>query len=126
MTEAAGHEHFQGVSVQPMIDRDGYELILGSSIDPQFGPVLLFGTGGRLVEVFKDRALGLPPLNSTLARRLMEQTKIYARCRAARAAASRLTSSSSRSASSRSASSSPSSDGSRRSTSTRCSCPTTR
>jgi acetyltransferase len=56
---------------------DGYEIILGSSIDPQFGPVLLFGTGGQLVEVFKDRALGLPPLNATLARRMIEQTKIY-------------------------------------------------
>jgi acetyltransferase len=39
--------------------------------------VLLFGMGGQLVEVFKDRALALPPLNSTLARRMMEQTKIY-------------------------------------------------
>jgi acetyltransferase len=57
--------------------KDAYELIIGSSLDPQFGPVLLFGTGGQLVEVFKDRALGLPPLNSTLARRMMEQTKIY-------------------------------------------------
>jgi acetyltransferase len=48
-----------------MVDlSDGYELILGSSPDPQFGPVLLFGTGGTLVEVFKDRALGLPPLNT--------------------------------------------------------------
>jgi acetyltransferase len=72
-----GSEHFQGVTVQPMADLDGYELILGSSIDPQFGPVLLFGLGGTLVEVFKDRALALPPLNSTLARRMMEQTKIY-------------------------------------------------
>ena len=52
-------------------------LILGSSLDPQFGPVLLFGSGGQLVEVFKDRALALPPLNTTLARRMMEQTKIY-------------------------------------------------
>ena len=60
-----------------MIAQDGYELILGSSIDPQFGPVLLFGTGGYFVEVFKDRALGLPPLNRTLARRLMERTQIY-------------------------------------------------
>jgi len=68
---------FLGVTVQRMIKREGYELILGSSIDPQFGPVLLFGTGGQLVEVFKDRALGLPPLNTTLARRMMEQTKIY-------------------------------------------------
>jgi acetyltransferase len=77
VTEKAGHEHFQGVTVQPMIERDGYEIILGSSPDPQFGPVLLFGTGGKLVEVFRDRALGLPPLNTTLARRMMEQTKIY-------------------------------------------------
>ena len=73
----AGAEHFLGVTVQRMLKLDGYELILGSSPDPQFGPVLLFGTGGQLVEVFKDRALGLPPLNTTLARRMMEQTKIY-------------------------------------------------
>lgn len=73
----AGAEHFLGVTVQRMLKLEGYELILGSSPDPQFGPVLLFGTGGQLVEVFKDRALGLPPLNTTLARRMMEQTKIY-------------------------------------------------
>ncbi len=60
-----------------MAKLDGYELILGSSIDPQFGPVLLFGLGGQLVEVFKDRALGLPPLTTTLARRMMERTNIY-------------------------------------------------
>jgi len=77
VAEKAGKEHFQGVTVQPMIRHFGYELILGSSIDPQFGPVLLFGMGGQLVEVFKDRALALPPLNSTLARRLMERTRIY-------------------------------------------------
>jgi acetyltransferase len=73
----AGAESFQGVTVQPMVRFDGYELILGSSVDPQFGPVLLFGSGGQLVEVYRDRALGLPPLNTTLAQRLMEQTKIY-------------------------------------------------
>ena len=72
-----GAQHFQGVTVQPMVKLDGYEVIIGSSIDPQFGPVLLFGTGGQLVEVFKDRALALPPLNTTLARRMMEQTKIF-------------------------------------------------
>ena len=60
-----------------MVKLDGYELIIGSSIDVQFGPVLLFGMGGQLVEVFKDRALALPPLNTTLARRMMEQTRIY-------------------------------------------------
>jgi acetyltransferase len=73
----AGKEHFLGVTVQPMIKLEGYEVIIGSSMDPQFGPVLLFGTGGQLVEVFKDRALGLPPLNATLARRMMERTKIF-------------------------------------------------
>jgi acetyltransferase len=78
VTEKVGAQHFQGVTVQPMINlKDAYELILGASLDPQFGPVLLFGTGGQLVEVFKDRALALPPLNTTLARRMMEQTKIY-------------------------------------------------
>jgi acetyltransferase len=75
---AAGPGAFEGVTVQPMIRRDdAYELILGSSVDPQFGPVLLFGAGGQLVEIFKDKSLGLPPLNATLARRMMEQTKIY-------------------------------------------------
>jgi acetyltransferase len=69
---------FGGVTVQPMVSlKDGYELIVGATVDPQFGPTLLFGLGGQLVEVFKDRALGLPPLNTTLARRLMEHTKIY-------------------------------------------------
>ncbi len=75
--EKVGEGHFLGVTVQPMIKLEGYEIILGSSLDPQFGPVILFGLGGQLVEVFKDRALGLPPLNTTLARRMMEQTKIY-------------------------------------------------
>lgn len=74
---AEGANDFLGVTVQPMVQLDGYELIIGSSLDPQFGPVLLFGAGGQLVEVLKDRALGLPPLNATLARRVIEQTKIY-------------------------------------------------
>ena len=77
VTRAAGAEHFLGVTVQPMVRPEGYELILGSSIDSQFGPVLLFGSGGQLVEIYKDRALGLPPLNTTLARLLMERTKIF-------------------------------------------------
>ncbi len=77
VAEKASADQFGGVTVQPMVKFDGYELILGSSIDPQFGPVLLFGSGGQLVEVYKDRALALPPLNTTLARRLMEQTQIF-------------------------------------------------
>jgi acetyltransferase len=75
---------FLGVTVEPMIKTEGYELILGSSIDPQFGPVLLFGSGGQLVEVIKDYALGLPPLNATLAIRLMERTRIYKALRGVR------------------------------------------
>jgi acetyltransferase len=75
--ENVGKEDFLGVTVQPMVNMAGYELIIGSSIDAQFGPVLLFGTGGQLVEVFQDRAIALPPLNTTLARRMMEQTQIY-------------------------------------------------
>jgi len=75
--QKAGAGHFGGVTVQPMLNIEGYELIIGSSLDPQFGPVLLFGTGGQLVEVFRDSALALPPLNTTLARRLIEQTQIY-------------------------------------------------
>jgi acetyltransferase len=72
-----GAEHFLGVTVQPMIILDGYELILGSSLDPQFGPVLLFGSGGQLVDVYKDQALAFPPLTTTLAQRVMEQTRIF-------------------------------------------------
>jgi acetyltransferase len=77
VAEKAGAEHFAGVTVQPMVKRDGYELILGSTVDAQFGPVILFGSGGVMVEVYRDCALALPPLNTTLAQRLMEQTKIY-------------------------------------------------
>lgn len=73
-----GADAFQGVTVQPMIASKGFELILGSSTDAQFGPVLLFGAGGYFVEVFKDRAIALPPLNRTLARRFMERTQIHA------------------------------------------------
>lgn len=82
--ESRGAEHFQGVVVEPLIQAEnGFELILGASIDPQFGSVLLFGSGGKMVEVYQDRALGLPPLNTTLARRMMERTRIYAAMREA-------------------------------------------
>ena len=78
VAENAGGQHFRGVTVQPMIPPEGLELILGSSVDAQFGPVVLFGAGGRLVEVLRDRAIGLPPLTTTLARRMMERTRIFA------------------------------------------------
>ena len=75
--ERAGPGNFLGVTVQPMVRVSGYELILGSATDAQFGPVIIFGSGGELVEVYRDRALALPPLNSTLAQRMMEQTRIF-------------------------------------------------
>jgi acetyltransferase len=73
----AGIEHFAGVTVQPMIEEAGYELLIGSAVDEQLGPVIMFGSGGIMTEVYRDRALGLPPLNSTLALRLMERTKVF-------------------------------------------------
>jgi acetyltransferase len=66
-----------GVTVQPMIREKGIEVIIGGKTDPLFGPVILFGMGGVGVELFKDYAIGLPPLNTTLARRIMEETKVY-------------------------------------------------
>jgi acetyltransferase len=77
VAEKASAGDFLGVAVQPMESLDGWEIILGSSVDPQFGPVILFGAGGQLVEVFRDRALGLPPQTTTLARRMMERTRIF-------------------------------------------------
>jgi acetyltransferase len=66
-----------GVTVQPMLQKEGYEIIIGGKADPLFGPVILFGMGGVGVELFKDFAIGLPPLNATLIRRMMEETKVY-------------------------------------------------
>ena len=74
----ADADAFQAVTVQKMISSDGVELSLGKRIDPNFGPIILFGAGGQLVEVWCDRAIGFPPLNATLAKRLMERTRIYA------------------------------------------------
>jgi acetyltransferase len=77
VAELTGRENFLGVTVQPMWKKAGYELIVGSATDAQFGPVVAFGSGGELVEVYRDRALALPPLNTTLAHRLLEQTRIF-------------------------------------------------
>jgi acetyltransferase len=77
VSEHAGREGFSGVTVQPMWKMQGYELIVGSATDAQFGPVVAFGSGGELVEVYCDRALALPPLNTTLAHRMLEQTRIF-------------------------------------------------
>ena len=66
-----------GVTVQPMVEKKGHEVIIGGKTDPVFGPVILFGMGGVGVELFKDCSIALPPLNTTLIRRMMEETKVY-------------------------------------------------
>ena len=69
--------HILGVTIQPMLERIDYELIVGTKKDADFGPVVLFGMGGIMTEILKDRAIALPPLNRLLARRLMEGTRVY-------------------------------------------------
>ena len=59
-------------------EEEAVELTLGKKVDPNFGSIILFGAGGPLVDALRDHAIGLPPLNTTLAKRLMEQTRIYA------------------------------------------------
>jgi acetyltransferase len=73
----SSNAEFQGVSIQPMIHEKGYELILGSKKDAQFGSTILFGLGGTATELFKDVSIGFPPLNQTLARRLIEDTAVF-------------------------------------------------
>lgn len=66
----------EGITIQPVFS-GGYELILRSKKDPQFGSVIIFGIGETGVELYNDVAVGFPPLNQTLARRMIEQTKAY-------------------------------------------------
>ncbi|KPQ44376.1 MAG: acetate-CoA ligase subunit beta [Candidatus Methanoperedens nitroreducens] len=67
----------QGITVQKMVRKKGIEIILGAKTDSLFGPVVMFGRGGIDVEIYKDVAIGLLPLNQTLARRMLEETKVY-------------------------------------------------
>ncbi len=66
-----------GVTLQPLMTNPDYEILLGAKRDAHFGPIILFGMGGIFTEVLKDRALGLPPLNRLLARRMMQQTRAW-------------------------------------------------
>ena len=75
--EKAPDAKILGVTIQKMVKNSGYELILGSKKDPVFGSVILFGLGGIYTELFKDRSIGFPPLNQTLAHRIIEKTKAY-------------------------------------------------
>jgi acetyltransferase len=67
----------EGVSIQKMVTDCDYELIIGSRKDAILGPVIMFGLGGTETEILKDVAVGLPPLNQKLTRRILERTRIY-------------------------------------------------
>ena len=78
ITQLQPEARLTGFSVQPMVRRPGaYELMIGATEDPQFGPVILFGQGGTAVEIINDKALALPPLNMRLAHELITRTRIY-------------------------------------------------
>jgi len=74
----AWEKHFLGITVQPMFNlADGQEILLGGNTDAQLGPVVVFGSGGKMVEIYKDSSLGLPPLTSTNVKLMMKQTKVF-------------------------------------------------
>jgi acetyltransferase len=80
--EARPDARIEGVVVQQLVRWPGAcELIVGINDDAQFGPVILFGQGGHAVEEIGDTAMALPPLNTLLARSLIERTRIYRRLR---------------------------------------------
>lgn len=67
----------EGFTVQQMVRKpDAFELILGIVDDATFGPVILFGQGGTAVEVVRDKAMALPPLNRVLAEDLISRTRV--------------------------------------------------
>lgn len=67
----------EGVTIEPMYTPvNGRELLLGVTRDPVFGPAITFGAGGVQVEILKDRAVALPPLNTFLAKKMISQTNI--------------------------------------------------
>jgi acetyltransferase len=72
----APHAKIRGVLVQEMV-KEGREVIVGMSHDPQFGPVIMFGLGGIFVEVFNDVSLRIVPLTRTDAEDMMKEVKGY-------------------------------------------------
>ncbi|MGD9160926.1 MAG: acetate--CoA ligase family protein [Desulfobacteraceae bacterium] len=65
-----------GVSVQNMA-KPGVELVIGMTKDPQFGPMVMFGMGGTLVEVLRDISFGIAPLSRQDSKEMIQDTKIY-------------------------------------------------
>ena len=80
IAERCPQARLDGFSVQAMARRPhAQELIVGASVDPSFGPVLMVGEGGTAVEVIADRAVALPPLNRVLAMEMIERTRVSRR-----------------------------------------------
>ncbi|MCP3869831.1 MAG: acetate--CoA ligase family protein, partial [Gammaproteobacteria bacterium] len=78
LSEEKPDADIQGLTIEPMVRRpEAFELIAGIVKDPQFGPLVLFGQGGRAVEIINDKSMGLPPLNMHLARAVMSRTRIF-------------------------------------------------
>lgn len=77
IAEKMPEARIEGVTVQPMVHRPGaIELIAGVADDPTFGAVMLFGRGGKAVELIRDRTLALPPLDMRIARDMIAGTRI--------------------------------------------------
>lgn len=75
--EAVPEAEIRGVTVEAMArESNARELVVGASRDPVFGPVIMFGAGGTMVEILEDNAVSLPPLNAVLARRLINRTRV--------------------------------------------------
>jgi len=66
----------RGILVSPMAD-DGVEVIIGTKYDDQFGPVIMYGLGGIMVEILKDVSFRVLPITRTAARKMIEQTKSF-------------------------------------------------
>lgn len=76
--QARPDAEIRGVTIQKMVSYpNSFELIMGTKKDPVFGSVIMVGMGGTAAEVFRDRALGLPPLNESLTRRMLESLKSW-------------------------------------------------
>jgi len=75
--EARPDAEIRGVTIEPMARAaDMRELVVGCKRDPVFGPVIMFGAGGTMVEILEDNAVSLPPLNEVLAGRLINRTRV--------------------------------------------------
>jgi acetyltransferase len=75
--QAKPNAKITGLLLQAMVERPkAHNLLIGSSVDHDFGPVIVFGHGGIAVEVVADRAIALPPLNMKLAQDAMERTRV--------------------------------------------------